>query len=1325
MKTLLLLRGAPGCGKSTFIEQNGLKPYALSADDLRLLVRSPSQAVDGTDEIVFENEADVWNLLYKMLEIRMQSGEFTVIDATNSKTSEMNKYKEMCDMYRYRMFCIDFTDLPIEECKRRNASRPKIKQVPEDAINKMYARFRTQKIPSGIKVLKPDQLDSVWMHKFDMSKYEKIVHIGDDHGCMAPLSRYIRTSYFGFDYDEPNYWKSQRWLNIEDLPGEIWKDIDGYCGQYLISNYGRLKTFSKLKERICVYRQYGDRYLYANLSLHSKKKTYKAHKLVWDAFGDGSCDEINHIDGVCQNNNIKNLERSDRISNETHCWESGIKHGRHIIQFDLDHNKIKEYDSVKQAVNENGFSSGSGIIHCCNGDYEQAFGYIWKYADDISGNRSGKSVCVLQYTPDGEFVAEYPSIKAAEKAVGVQSIRNCLAGNQRTSGGFVWKTKDYTYEVKKTNPILYDPKYLTSLMNDNYFYIFVGDYTDRGIENADVIKFIMDAVERPNVLCLTGNHECYHKDTEVLTDRGWKNISEVDANSDMVAQFNINTGVITFAHPSGTVQNFAESMVDIESFNMHQIVTPNHEVVYKYQKIKAKELLKETNLAQHDFPVCGNVDNIDYSISDDDLRFIVWIVSDATIVRQEDSIKTRIQFHMSRQDKIKNLTDLMDKIGIKYTLNKCKDVPNRSPQYMICVYGDFARKYDSLLNHKKAYPEFFTCLSKRQMFIVLEEITKTDGHRTSNIKIEMSTVSKENADIIQTMCITHGAACTIKEKDNSCGFNKNGVIYTLSIKPNGLYSSYDVQVREIPYNDFVYCVTMPEGTVVTRYNGKVAFSGNCWTWLYAHDCVGKSKEFEFFTRKQLDEAQIDKKKIRKMMRKFGQAAWYTYGYKEILVTHAGIATMPDNLTLMATKQFVHGVGGYKDSEAIAKTWIETTPDNMYQIHGHRNIKDAPMKVNDRVYNLEGKVEFGGHLRILELDANGFHEIEIKNNVFCPPIEVEQHKEIADSPISDVVMKLRQNKYIQEKEFGHISSFNFTNSAFYDKVWDAQTVQARGLYIDTERMKVAARAYEKFFSINERPETKFEMLQHKFQFPVTCYVKENGFLGLISYDIGTDDLFITTKSTPEGPYAKWFREMFERKVSAENREKIKNYCKEYDVTFVFECVDLEHDPHVIDYPESNLYLLSIVKNALNFEQVSYANLCLIAEDFGLNAKTLGYEIANWSDFVDWYNMVMDKDYEFNGRIIEGFVIEDSAGFMTKCKLTYYNFWKFMRGIAHETLRRGYIPPAKTSALTTDTANKFYGFCKLLYAETPKEERDNIPKDIVTLRKMFYAGYRDLY
>ena len=53
----------------------------------------------------------------------MQNGEFTVIDATNSKTSEMNQYKDLAENYRYRIYCIDMTDIPIEETKRRNAER--------------------------------------------------------------------------------------------------------------------------------------------------------------------------------------------------------------------------------------------------------------------------------------------------------------------------------------------------------------------------------------------------------------------------------------------------------------------------------------------------------------------------------------------------------------------------------------------------------------------------------------------------------------------------------------------------------------------------------------------------------------------------------------------------------------------------------------------------------------------------------------------------------------------------------------------------------------------------------------------------------------------------------------------------------------------------------------------------------------------------------------------------------------------------------------------------------------------------------------------------
>ena len=191
MRILLLLRGSAGCGKSTWIEQNGLKPYTLSADDIRLLCQSPIMQVDGTEGISQSNDNVTWKTLFNLLEVRMQKGEFTVIDATNSKTSEMNRYKEMCNTYRYRIFCVDFTDIPIEEVKRRNANREVLKRVPEEAIDKMYSRFATQKIPSGIKVIKPDELDTIWMKMFDMSEYKKIHHIGDIHGCNTALQKYL------------------------------------------------------------------------------------------------------------------------------------------------------------------------------------------------------------------------------------------------------------------------------------------------------------------------------------------------------------------------------------------------------------------------------------------------------------------------------------------------------------------------------------------------------------------------------------------------------------------------------------------------------------------------------------------------------------------------------------------------------------------------------------------------------------------------------------------------------------------------------------------------------------------------------------------------------------------------------------------------------------------------------------------------------------------------------------------------------------------------------------------------------------------------------
>ena len=138
MRVLLLLRGSAGCGKSTWIEKNALKPYTLSADDIRMMCSSPVLSASGVPYINPSNDSVVWGILFKILETRMQNGEFTVIDATNSKTSEMNRYKELCDQYKYRIYCVDFTGIPIDVVKERNRGREPLKQVPDEAIEKMY-----------------------------------------------------------------------------------------------------------------------------------------------------------------------------------------------------------------------------------------------------------------------------------------------------------------------------------------------------------------------------------------------------------------------------------------------------------------------------------------------------------------------------------------------------------------------------------------------------------------------------------------------------------------------------------------------------------------------------------------------------------------------------------------------------------------------------------------------------------------------------------------------------------------------------------------------------------------------------------------------------------------------------------------------------------------------------------------------------------------------------------------------------------------------------------------------------------------------------------
>lgn len=258
MKLLTIFRGSPASGKSTFIKENKLEQYTISADSIRLLYKAPQLTTSGDLGISPANDKKVWNLLIDLVEKRMIDGDFIVVDSTNSKTEEFNKYRTLAKQYRYRIVCIDFTDVPIEECKRRNSLREEYKRVPTHVIDKMYERFRTQPIPSNIDVVKPaEYFDKILLKPIDLSSYKRVHHIGDIHGCNTALQEYLN----GELKDNEMYIFTGDWIDrgvenaevvkfmisIKDKPNVIFitGNHDGYLWKYSKDQPTPSKEFEK------------------------------------------------------------------------------------------------------------------------------------------------------------------------------------------------------------------------------------------------------------------------------------------------------------------------------------------------------------------------------------------------------------------------------------------------------------------------------------------------------------------------------------------------------------------------------------------------------------------------------------------------------------------------------------------------------------------------------------------------------------------------------------------------------------------------------------------------------------------------------------------------------------------------------------------------------------------------------------------------------------------------------------------------------------------------------------------------------------------------
>ena len=117
-----------------------------------------------------------------------------------------------------------------------------------------------------------------------------------------------------------------------------WKEIKGYEGKYIISNYGEIISLPRYKENkgkmqyvepreICKYVNKKNGYVYVQLWNNAEYKNIRLHRLVAEHFIEKikGKEQINHIDGNKQNNRVDNLEWCTCRENIQHAYKIGLR----------------------------------------------------------------------------------------------------------------------------------------------------------------------------------------------------------------------------------------------------------------------------------------------------------------------------------------------------------------------------------------------------------------------------------------------------------------------------------------------------------------------------------------------------------------------------------------------------------------------------------------------------------------------------------------------------------------------------------------------------------------------------------------------------------------------------------------------------------------------------------------------------------------------------------------------------------------------------------------------------------------------------------------
>jgi possible phosphoprotein phosphatase len=210
-RLLFLLAGAPGSGKTTWIDDNEQLTGGCveSWDAERARWGHTAISIDGREvlSLTRAEQLAAINTVAERVRTKMARGDTIFIDNTNTRWSNMKSFVRDAQRWGYTVFLVDVQgDLTLEELKERNRDRIGYKRVPDKVVERHYRnhhQFRRdwRKI---IAQSTPKYGGAVagWIHPKDVEKkleapvrdfsgFERVMIVGDVQGCGDELEQLI------------------------------------------------------------------------------------------------------------------------------------------------------------------------------------------------------------------------------------------------------------------------------------------------------------------------------------------------------------------------------------------------------------------------------------------------------------------------------------------------------------------------------------------------------------------------------------------------------------------------------------------------------------------------------------------------------------------------------------------------------------------------------------------------------------------------------------------------------------------------------------------------------------------------------------------------------------------------------------------------------------------------------------------------------------------------------------------------------------------------------------------------------------------------------